>query len=87
MFSVTHISHGILSDDDIEVQESALYAVAQINESPDGVQAVRGFKVWEYFPEYLDSSNSQTHQFRCRILVRLAVYEIEALGSPPEGSR
>ncbi|KAJ7829230.1 armadillo-type protein [Mycena leptocephala] len=71
-------------DDDIEVRESALHAVAKITETPDGARAVRDLKVWEYLPEsaeHLDFSRPQMEQSWCSILSNLANYAIEVLGS------
>lgn len=68
------------SDDDIEVRESALHAVAKITEKPDGARAVGNAKVWEYLPEHLDFSNSQMEQSWSSILSNLANYGVEVLG-------
>jgi hypothetical protein len=71
------------SDDDIEIRESAVHAVAKITETP-GTWAVRDLKVWEYLPEsaeHLDFSSPQMEQSWCSILSNLANYAIEVLGS------
>ncbi|KAJ7866151.1 armadillo-type protein [Mycena leptocephala] len=48
----------LLSDNDIEIRESALHAVAKIAETPDGARAVRDLKVWEYLPESTELTKS-----------------------------
>ncbi|KAF7362690.1 hypothetical protein MVEN_00618300 [Mycena venus] len=69
----------LLSDEDMEVRDSALHAIVQLSETPDGAQAVRDTKIWEYFPVNLDSSNSQIRGYICTILVNLSNYQVENL--------
>ncbi|KAJ7884413.1 armadillo-type protein [Mycena leptocephala] len=66
----------LLSDEDTEARESALYAIVKISESPGGAQAISDIKIWEYFSELLDPSNSIMYQFTCSILRNLAVYQV-----------
>ncbi|KAJ7875438.1 armadillo-type protein [Mycena leptocephala] len=69
----------LISGNDIEVRQAALYAVARISETPHGVQALGATKIWKYFPKRLDSSNSEVRQFIVTILRNLSHYEVASL--------
>ncbi|KAJ7038591.1 armadillo-type protein [Mycena alexandri] len=45
----------LLSDVDTKVRESAAYAAAKISKSPAGAHAVGAAKIWDHFPEHLNS--------------------------------
>ncbi|KAJ6592636.1 armadillo-type protein [Mycena capillaripes] len=75
----------LLSDEDREVHESAFQAFVRISESPDGVQAVLDTRIWEFFPERQNSSNSTIYQLAHHILENLIAHEVASLKT--EGSR
>ncbi|KAF7362692.1 hypothetical protein MVEN_00618500 [Mycena venus] len=77
----------LLSDEDIEVRESALHAVARISGTQEGAQAVDDTKIWEYFPEHLDSSNYEIRRCMCSILGNLSDFLVGMLDSSTKNKR
>ncbi|KAJ6458049.1 hypothetical protein C8R47DRAFT_1163688 [Mycena vitilis] len=79
----------LLADEATEVQSVALYAIRQISEGGDGVQAVADTEIWEYFPESLDSWNLPSGQRRGNaevILANLAVNETMKIECAGDGT-
>ncbi|KAJ7479280.1 armadillo-type protein [Mycena latifolia] len=64
----------ILRDTNLEVLESAMYALSRITQWPDGAQAVLTAKILDYFESLLASPNTQVRRLACTTLGHLTYH-------------
>ncbi|KAJ7633932.1 hypothetical protein DFH06DRAFT_1437395 [Mycena polygramma] len=77
----------LMSDEKLEIRESALHFLAEVSETPDGAEAVGAlFQGRERWPEIPDDRDSRIDQLGCRILQNVAMHEVGSLVIANPGS-